>query len=374
MPFDAQLLAGPEIPHQMVGGLGAGARRIVRLRLVGLALCLGLSLAAARASAQPFAYVTSARYGEPGRVSVIDTRTRAVVASVQVDAFPYSVAISPDGRRIYVGSIGSGRSVSVIDAPSHRVVKSGLVGYLPNAMVVSRDGTRLYVADGSERSVHEVDAQSLEVLRSVAVGQNILGMVMSADGSLLFATNGASISVILVSSLEVGGRLTSASGRSLALDPANRNLYAVANGVLRAVRLLDYQSRWSVQLPVSHVGSVALSPDGRRLYVGDEEKGQVAVVDMETRRLLKLFRTAAAPTRGLSLTPDGSALYVLVPSRERVIVFDTATGKVLARIRVGGRPQTAGVFIGPARIAESPSLPAELRDVRPEAGAGSSGH
>ncbi|HXU31936.1 MAG TPA: hypothetical protein VN851_15290 [Thermoanaerobaculia bacterium] len=37
-------------------------------------------------------------------------------------------------------------------------------------------------------------------------------------------------------------------------------------------------------------------------------------------------------------------------------VYDTATGKVLAKILVPGRPQTAGVFIGPARIA-APGLP-----------------
>src|SRR6185295_438957 len=64
-----------------------------------------------------------------------------------------------------------------------------------------------------------------------------------------------------------------------------------------------------------HVGSVALSPDGRRLYVGDEEAKLVAVVDLVARRRLKSFRTTA-PTRGLSLTPDASMLYV-PPARPR---------------------------------------------------------
>lgn len=364
MPLDAQPLAGPDISHQTVASPGAGARRILRdPRLVGLALCLGLVLAAVRAGAQPYAYIPSlsgANY-EPGEVSVIDTRTHTVVATIPVGPSPWSVAISPDGRRVYVGSVSAaGSGVSAIDARTNRVVQTGLVGYVPSAMVVSRDGTRLYVADGP--AIHEVNAQTLSVLRSVATGQNVTRMVMSTEGSVLFVTMGEGLSVILLRTLELGGRLQSIFNRSVAvLDPANGTLYAAADGYLRAIRLLDYRFRWAIQIPGLHAESVALSPDGRRLYIGDGEKGQVVVVDLVARRLLKPLRTTAQ-IRGLSLTPDGSALYVLLPVRDRVTVFDTATGKVLAKIPVANYPRAVGTFIGPAQIGGSPSLPAESRN------------
>jgi DNA-binding beta-propeller fold protein YncE len=47
-------------------------------------------------------------------VSEIDTATRRTVGNpIDVDGYPVEVAVSPDGRRVYVANSGSG-SVSVI--------------------------------------------------------------------------------------------------------------------------------------------------------------------------------------------------------------------------------------------------------------------
>jgi YVTN family beta-propeller protein len=69
--------------------------------LLFLLLSLGAGLGNPTAQAQTNAYVTNAS----GTVSVIDTATNSVVATILVGIFPSGVAITPDGTRAYVTNI-----------------------------------------------------------------------------------------------------------------------------------------------------------------------------------------------------------------------------------------------------------------------------
>src|SRR5262249_61487809 len=59
---------------------------------------LGVMLGSTPAVAKPFAYVTNSL---SNFVSVIDTATNTVVATVPVGSFPQGVAIPPDGTNAY---------------------------------------------------------------------------------------------------------------------------------------------------------------------------------------------------------------------------------------------------------------------------------
>jgi YVTN family beta-propeller protein len=54
-------------------------------------------------------------------ISVIETATNTVVATVSVGANPFGVAVTPDGTRVYVAHRSS-NNVSVIDTASNTVV------------------------------------------------------------------------------------------------------------------------------------------------------------------------------------------------------------------------------------------------------------
>ncbi len=64
-----------------------------------------------------FAYITN-----PGNntVSVIDTATNNVTATVNVGNHPWGVAVSSDGKKVYVTNVFSD-SVSVIDTATNTV-------------------------------------------------------------------------------------------------------------------------------------------------------------------------------------------------------------------------------------------------------------
>ncbi len=67
--------------------------------------------------AAPFAYIPNS---SSNNVSVIDTATNTVTATVTVGAFPVGVAVNPAGPRVYVAN-GDSANVSVIDTETNTV-------------------------------------------------------------------------------------------------------------------------------------------------------------------------------------------------------------------------------------------------------------
>src|SRR5260221_12611304 len=98
------------------------------LTVACMVFLLGMALFAIPAQAQTFAYVTNIF---ANTVSVIDTASNTVVATVAVGSGPFGVAITPDGTRAYVANENS-NSVSVIDTASNTVVATVAVGSGPN--------------------------------------------------------------------------------------------------------------------------------------------------------------------------------------------------------------------------------------------------
>ena len=79
-------------------------------------------------------------------VSVIDTATNNVTATVNVECGPIGVAVSPDGTKVYVTNAYS-NTVSVIDTATNNVTATVPVGSYPWGIAVNPDGTKVYVAN-----------------------------------------------------------------------------------------------------------------------------------------------------------------------------------------------------------------------------------
>lgn len=110
------------MPRQPSPRLGAGVTS-----LVVLALLLGLTLGAGRAQAQPFAYVTNQL---DHTVSVMDTATNTVTATVPVGGDLRGVAVTPDGQFVYVANF-NGDNVPVIATATNTVTATVPVGNGP---------------------------------------------------------------------------------------------------------------------------------------------------------------------------------------------------------------------------------------------------
>src|SRR2546426_3725021 len=105
------------------------------------------ALGAGAADAQDFAYVANAASNS---VSVIDTASNTVVATVGVGSRPFGVAITPDRARVYVTNRASA-SVSVIDTASNTVVAT--IGGGLSGVAITPARTRAHVSGLNSVSV-----------------------------------------------------------------------------------------------------------------------------------------------------------------------------------------------------------------------------
>ncbi len=83
--------------------------------------------------------------------------------------------------------------------------------------------------------------------------------------------------------------------------------------------------------------ALAVSPDGKTLYVSDKTAGCVVVLDPAAGKPLREIAVPGEP-HGLALSADGKTLYVAERKAHAVAVIDTAAGAIAKRIPVGFWP------------------------------------
>jgi YVTN family beta-propeller protein len=129
-----------------------------------------------------------------GTISVFDTVTQMVVKTIEVGLHPSAMALSPDGRRLYVANANSD-SISVIDTAQDtveatldvRLTRSAPLGSAPNAIAVSPDGATLYVANAGNNAIAVVEPgrQGNAVRGFIPVGWFPAAVALTSDNRLI---------------------------------------------------------------------------------------------------------------------------------------------------------------------------------------------
>jgi YVTN family beta-propeller protein len=119
------------------------------------------------------AYVTN---GGHDTVAVIDTATHDVTTTVDVGLDPVGVAVSPDGRRVFVTNHAG--TVSVIDASTNTVVDTITVGTDPFGVAFSPDGSVALVTNSGSDTVSVIDTVTNAVRTEIPVGHQPFGLAI----------------------------------------------------------------------------------------------------------------------------------------------------------------------------------------------------
>ena len=112
---------------------------------------------------------------EADTVSIIDTKSDEVVATLDCEGFPIRVRFTPDGKRVLVSSARAG-SVAVFDVKERKLIERIETGSAPIGILIEPDGKRAYVANTRANFVSVVDLEDYKVIAKIEAGRTPDGM------------------------------------------------------------------------------------------------------------------------------------------------------------------------------------------------------
>lgn len=284
----------------------------------------------------PFAYVANSGSNS---VSVINGSTNSVSATVSVGANPDIVVVSPDGSKAYVSH---GGTISIIHTATNTVVGSINSGGAID-MAFTNDGVKLYILTGLNLRFYNTLTNTLSPSYAVS---NAAGMAISPQGDKVYIAcmnNRLKIFDVFSQSFIERGFIGN-SPKEVAISPDGKRLF-IANSTSNTVTVLDALTNNLVSTlsPGTTPKGIAISPDGTRVYVSNAGSANVRVIDAVNGTNLNTIAVGTTPA-GLSVSADGTKLYVANEGSNNVTVVNTANNAVITTIPVGNIPRSFGNF------------------------------
>jgi YVTN family beta-propeller protein len=181
---------------------------------------------------------------------------------------------------------------------------------------------RVYVTNETSGDLTIINGDTQAVMATAPLGKRPRGIQPSPDGKSLY--------VALSGSPPAGPGVDPKT-----LPPPDRNADGIGEVDAETYKLKR----------IIHAGAdpeqLAVSADGTRLYVANEDTETLSVVDIASGTVIASVKVAEEP-EGVTIRPDGKVVYVTCEGDGAVFAIDTQTNKVLKRIPVGPRPRSIG--------------------------------
>ena len=192
--------------------------------------------------------------------------------------------------------------------------KSFDVGNMPLAMVLSPEGDRLVISLSGwrQQGLQVIDRHSGTILQTISQPSAFLGLAFSNDGLTLYASGGNE-------------------------DVIYRYAWRDKQATLKDTIVLAQKEpqKDGTRFPAG----IALSPDGKRMFVAENLADTLAVVDVESRSVMQRLKTDAYPY-AVVVSPSGG-VYVSAWGGNTVSIFARAANGLLKerrKITVGRHP------------------------------------
>lgn len=299
----------------------------MHLRLFAL-LALGLAIAGCSKPPAPGGYRVYVTNEVSGDLTVIDSATLSVSATVPLGKRPRGIHASPDQQTLYVALSGtpiagpdvdestlpppdkSADGIGVFDVKQNKIVRVIHGGSDPENFDLSKDGAKIYISNEDDSALSIVDIASGTVEKSFPVGAQPEGVRTTPDGKQVWVTS-------------------EETGTVSVLD--------LAAGKIAKTITVGHRPR-----------SIAFTADGSRAYINAENDGAVVVVDTQKQEMIEtiaLGKPGVIKPMGVLLEPDGGRLFVSTGRGHMVFTISTQSNKPTGSLEVGGRPW--GIALSP---------------------------
>lgn len=196
----------------------------------------------------------------------------------------------------------------------------------PVDVVAASDGASLFVLNADASQIAVVDAGGGKVARTIALPPGATGLALSPDGATLYATCAApqgTVSVIDVASGETKGTIPVGHGATgPSVSPDGKRLY-VCNRFDNNVAVVDLEAKKVALVPVLREPiDSAVTPDGKLVFVPNllpldpsdsyDVAALVNVIEPESRTVSTIrLPNGSSSVRGVCVSPDGKYAYVV---------------------------------------------------------------
>jgi DNA-binding beta-propeller fold protein YncE len=303
-------------------------------------------------------------------VDFVDPGSALRLASVALGHAPHEVSVAPDGKRAAITNYGTreraGSTLSIVDLEQpHEVARIDLAPHTRPHGVAWFAADRIAVTTEGSQHLLIVDPGAGRVVSAIATEQDVSHMVaVSADARRAYVTNigsGTATALDLETGRKLGDVATGAGSEALAVTPDGRELWvaARADGQIAIVDTASLVVSARLSLPGIPI-RIAMTPDGRTALVTCAGTSELVAIDVASRRergrrkvdmplapgaeqrpFARLAPGSALPV-GLLVSRDGRSAYVAATMGDRVVQYDISTLVPLRTIEVGGEPDGLG--------------------------------
>jgi YVTN family beta-propeller protein len=297
------------------------------------------------------------------RALLIDPATGNVLARLPTGHGAHEVAVSPDGRTAYVSNFGPfghyppgdethkqpGNTITVIDVVNRAVKATWDLGTHtgPHGSLVSHDGKSVFVTTETPQALLELDAATGKILHVWPTNQQRTHMIVTTpDEKKFYTTNtvSGSVSVIDRATGAVKVLPTGPGSEGIAISPDGREVWI---GVRAGDKVAVISTATDEIVTTFESGGkgpsrVKFSPDGKEVWVANTTSNQMAVFDSHDHKMLATLPMPNGPS-GMIFAPDGRRLFVADMRADEVTVVDVAERKVASHISTGHDGEPDGI-------------------------------
>jgi YVTN family beta-propeller protein len=198
---------------------------------------------------------------------------------------------------------------------------------------------QVFVTNERSGDVTVINGSDFSVAATIAVGKRPRGIHVSPDGKLVYvALSGTPIE---------GPPQIDAQGNPVFEKKKGGDDDDNADKSADGIGVLDVAARkFTGKL---HAGSdpeeFALSKDGRRIYISNEDTKTASVINIVSGKLEHIVPVGQEP-EGVTTTPDGKQFYVTCEAGGDIYVVDTSSYSAVAHFKVNGRPRSVAFLSG----------------------------